>query len=533
MVVESHKDAVSIKTRPINSLSAARCQAGRPTGTVVASSFVMQRIKYFVVIGIALQGSGGESSPSVGGILPVNNPSATVDLARTRARAMNGTYIAWREHIIDDTGISGIAGSDGLELGDLDGDGNIDIVSVHEADTSYGNVVDGHVRVAFGSKDVGRWDLTTLIEGESAAAPEDVAIGDLNRDGYPDVMVASELAHLVYLQNPGGAAARTVPWRRLILPMTLDRGSYIRVFFADLDADGRLEVVAANKGAQNPRMDTTQLNAISWFEVKGDPLLGTSWKEHEMGRVRIPINSRPIDFDGDGDLDVFAGSRGEIRVFWYENVGKSEISFVERAIRIADTTVPNSERIANRPLDGRPLITGSHVDFSDLNHDGRMDVVLQEESNLVWLEQPERPLEAWPIHLIGTNWPDTVTGIELADIDGDGDLDAMTGSYSADPRDRDGDGPVTDRLGRLAWFENPGDARQQWTRHDISRRRRGMFDQFAALDLDSDGDLDFVSTRANSVPFDGVFWLEQLRSDSPLQSFTRARIQDSQEVPLP
>ena len=59
MVVGSHKDAVTIKTRPINSLSAARRQAGRPTRAVVASSFVMQRIKYLVVIGIALQGSGG------------------------------------------------------------------------------------------------------------------------------------------------------------------------------------------------------------------------------------------------------------------------------------------------------------------------------------------------------------------------------------------------------------------------------------------------------------------------------------------
>jgi hypothetical protein len=51
--------------------------------------------------------------------------------------------------------------------------------------------------------------------------------------------------------------------------------------------------------------------------------------------------------------------------------------------------------------------------------------------------------------------------------------------------------------------------------------------------MDKDGDVDFASTRGNSVPYDGVFWLEQVRSREPAASFTRARQQDSEEVPLP
>ena len=59
-----------------------------------------------------------------------------------------------------------------------------------------------------------------------------------------------------------------------------------------------------------------------------------------------------------------------------------------------------------------------------------------------------------------------------------------------------------------------------------------MFDQFVPQDMDGDGDVDLVSTRGNSVPYDGVFWLEQVRTPEPVASFERARAEDSEEMPL-
>lgn len=452
----------------------------------------------------------------------------TVADTPTAATTPDGQYISWKEHLIDDQATSGVElrGGDGLQIADLDKDGFDDVVSVHEDNH--------HIRIAFGSADPDQWTLASLAEGDEAIAAEDVSIADANGDGWLDVVAACELAHLIYFQNPGDATTiRSGDWPRTIPRGTQRRGSWIRVFFADLDGDGRPEVTAPNKGDQLPagggRPASFEEKEISWFTLPENPLEGDQWKEHVLYRVKIPMNARPVDLDRDGDLDLFSGSRFEMRPFWFENQGGSPPQFDYHPIEVTGRSEPQPEVFQGKWL------TGMNVVFEDMNQDGRLDIILQETPLIVsWIEQPESFDQPWTIHKIGDLGPDTSTGLALVDIDGDGRKDLFTGGYSQNPRDHDGEEiTVTSRTGRLAWWAQPEDPTAEWTLHNVSRRKRGMYDQFVAKDMDGDGDVDFITTRGNSGEYDGLLWLEQVRTSEPVPAFQPARQSESAHLSMP
>ena len=75
-----------------------------------------------------------------------------------------------------------------------------------------------------------------------------------------------------------------ISWREHLIDAEATAGVELRgsdgLVMADLNLDGHLEVVTANKGAQNPTLQMGE-KPISWFSVEGHPLLSASWIESE------------------------------------------------------------------------------------------------------------------------------------------------------------------------------------------------------------------------------------------------------------
>lgn len=226
------------------------------------------------------------------------------------------------------------------------------------------------------------------------------------------------------------------------------------VFAADIDGDGRLDVFSS-------------ANDLSWYRnVGGSPprfeAMGRVSSEHDWPGEQGWMGSALGDFDGDGDPDVVAGSKTDRHpTAWFENRDGGR-RWVERRLGVEGDYVDNS-RVA------------------DLDGDGRVEVVMQKYhgGGVYYLDPGTDPEVPWRVTRIGGG----SHGLSLADVDGDGDTDALVDN---------------------TWLENPGRPdTPDWEVHTLANSHSGM--KNAAADLDRDGLVDVVLSGEEG-PGIHIYW---------------------------
>jgi len=182
-----------------------------------------------------------------------------------------------------------------LDMGDLNGDGKQDIVIA----ISDRNVVS--VRLNTGMMAAGQpLSFAPALELSSNSNPTGVSVADLDGDGLPDILVACEGDNTVcmFQNNSVGDTLRFAP------AISFGVGSKPKgAMVADLDGDGRPEVITPNGGGQSISIlpnhcDLREIRSTS-FGAAIDQPVGSG-----------PLSALVRDFDGDLRPDIAVACDG-------------------------------------------------------------------------------------------------------------------------------------------------------------------------------------------------------------------------------
>jgi hypothetical protein len=302
----------------------------------------------------------------------------------------------------------------GVALGDLNGDGRPDIVFANSSGgVGYGgSMVEGattSTRLGGGQGYV-YWNLPEgFAPHRRTALPTSYgtacAVADVNRDGYPDVVFASQsdghsydVDSYVYWGGPAGLGVE----RRTSLPTFGASG----VLVADLDGDGKPDVVFANSH-QNSVAGNRNSQRIYWGNEKGE------FSESRMQAIPLGAGYNAagsystVDVNADGYIDLTFS--GPVPVtYWGGPQGFT----------------PDNKT----PISGRYSFYGT---FADFNRDGYLDYVCSEffpgsTDTRVYFGSPTgfSPSSRFTFHV---NGPRAST---VADLNRDGWLDVVFATMS-------------------------------------------------------------------------------------------------------
>jgi len=212
-----------------------------------------------------------------------------------------------------------------------------------------------------------RDDFNTGIDFNTGGYGPTMAIGDIDGDGKPDLVIANGNGNAVsILRNTSVSGSITASSFALKVDFAAPR-SPITVALADLDGDGKLDVVITNAGVGPNGQPVSIFRNRSRIGSIDAGSLAPAIELITQGGSAIGLALGDIDGDGKTDIVVANNQLGAAISIWRNNSTPGSITAGSFDAR---TDIQNARSLQNG---------GENVAIADLDGDGKPDIVITDE----------------------------------------------------------------------------------------------------------------------------------------------------------